>query len=103
MPLPYGGMAVDVERAVYDRFNDATYTFSHTLFGCLEFPVESTEEANSVTDRRRLLAPSGSDVRATDRIKIRGLAYQVNGLPKDWIDPLTGWAPGMQVDLVRVT
>lgn len=103
MPLPYGGITVTVQRAVFDRWNDATYTDHHQISGCLEYPASSTEADNAVTDSRVLLAPNGADILSTDRILIHGLAYQVQGLPKSWTDPFTGWDPGMQVDLVRVS
>lgn len=103
LPLPYGGISVTVQRAEYDRWNDATYTDHHVIGGCLEYPAGSVESDNAMTDNRMLLAPIGSDIKHTDRIKMRGLTFQVEGLPKEWVDPFTGWAPGMEVVLRRVT
>lgn len=104
MPMQFGGITVTVQRAVYDRFNDAAYTDHHTIDGCLEYPTGSTEAAaGAVTDSRMLLAPTGSDIVPSDRIRLGGLLYQVSGLPKDWADPITGWSPGMEVSLERVT
>lgn len=91
-----------VQRASFDKYNDATYVDHHVIDGCLEYPTSSSEDDRAVTDSRTLLVPSGSDVTPMDRIRMKGLLYQVYGLPMDWVDPFTGWAPGMQVILERV-
>jgi len=98
-----GGVSVIVQRASFDRFNDATYVDHHTIDGCLEFPTGTTENNMAVTDSRTLIAPTASDIVPTDRVRLGGLIYQVQGLPKDWVDPFTGWSPGMQVSLERVS
>lgn len=103
LPLSHGGITITVQRATFSRFNDATYADHHTIPGCIEYPQESTEVDMAVTDARIVLVPHASDILATDRIRLGGLDYQVQGLPKDWTDPFTGWEPGMQVSLVRVT
>lgn len=94
---------VTVQRASFNRFNDAAYVDHHTISDCIEYPTGSTEQDMAVTDSRTLLVPSGSDIVPTDRIRLNGLLYQVEGLPMDWEDPLTGWRPGMQVRLERVS
>ena len=98
-----GGIQVTVQRATFDRYNDATYADHHVIDGCIEYPTGSTEQNLAVTDSRTLLAPAHSDILPTDRISLGGLLYQVQGLPKDWVDPFTGWSPGMQVTLERVS
>ena len=37
-----------------------------------------------------------------DRVTIRGLLFQVDGQPAEWVSPFTGWAPGIVVNLERV-
>ena len=103
LPLPHGGISITVQRATYSRFNDATYTDHHDISGCIEYPQESTEADAAVTDNRVLLVPHASDIVATDRVRMNGLLYQVQGLPQDWADPFTGWTPGMRVFLERVS
>lgn len=104
MSLPLsGGLTVTIQRAVYDRYNDAVYADHHTIGGCLEYPTGSTEVGAAVTDRRTLLVPDDSDVLPSDRIVLGGLIYQVDGLPTNWNDPFTGWSPGMSVSLMRVS
>jgi hypothetical protein len=98
-----GGISVIVQRATIDRFNDASYVDHHTIAGCLEYPNGSSEVNAAVTDSRTLLVPADSDIVPTDRIRLGGLIYQVDGLPKNWVDPFTGWSPGMAVSLRRVS
>lgn len=101
--MSIGNTTITVQRATFDRYNDATYVDHHTITGCLEYPTGSTETNQAVTDSRTVLAPSGSDIVPTDRIRLGGLLYQVEGLPMDWHDPYTTWSPGMQVRLERVS
>ncbi len=55
------------------------------------------EAANQVDTDATVYAPAGSDVRATDRIRARGVDYQIVGDPKVW-----GTA-GVVIDLRRTT
>ena len=41
-------------------------------------------------------------VNARDRVTVRGIRYEVQGDPADWINPFTGWSPGGVVNLSRV-
>lgn len=36
-----------------------------------------------------------------DTLVIDGDVYQVDGLPGEWVNPFTGWAPGIEVPVVR--
>lgn len=38
-----------------------------------------------------------------DRVEVAGLSYEVDGNPNAWSSPFTGWSPGVQVNLRRVT
>jgi len=123
MPLANGaGVRVTVIRVVIDDWNDEKLTDSHQIDGCIEYRAGSTETTSGgqdvLSDYRTLLAPPGSDITYTDRVLIhppgvdlvpagdtatrKANTYQVNGRPVDWTNPLTGWSPGMQVDLVRI-
>lgn len=101
--MSFGGETITVQRATFDRYNDATYVDHHTVSGVIQWPTGSVEGEMSVSDDRTLLAPPGSDIVPTDRVKLGGLTYQVKGLPTDWNNPFTGWAPGIEVRLERVT
>jgi hypothetical protein len=120
LPWPFG-VTVTIQRATPNRFNDNTYADHHQIPGCIEYPTATTEEGTTnthVTDNRELLLPPGSDILATDRVLLHPLGvaivapddpirrtniYQVLGGAKDWQNPFTGWHPGMQVSLERIT
>ena len=120
-PFPYATISVTVERPIYDRFNDVAAWTYHRIDGCQEYPASSSETGPNVgiSDVRSLLAPSGSDIQAIDRVVLhapgaeeppplnsparRAVTYQVIGRPKDWTHAMSGWRPGMSVDLEKVT
>jgi head-tail adaptor len=60
--------------------------------GSLE-PVQNAR--NSVESDFDVVLPFGSDVRATDRLVVRGLVCEIQGRPFDWLNPFTGWEAGM--------
>jgi hypothetical protein len=47
--------------------------------------------------------PAGTVVGAIDAVQVAGQTYEVDGSPNDWQHPLTGWRPGVEVRLKRVT
>ena len=49
---------------------------------------------NAVTSGYTLYLPAGSDVTSADRVRVRGVAYEVEGDPADWSNPFTGDNPG---------
>lgn len=57
--------------------------------------LEPLQDArNAVDSDFDVLAPFGADVRAADRLVVRGLTCEVAGRPFDWRSPFTGWEPG---------
>lgn len=60
--------------------------------GSLE-PVQDAR--NAVDSDFDVILPPGSDVTSKDRLVVRGLVCEVAGRPFDWLNPLTGWQPGM--------
>lgn len=100
---------ITVQRATFDRFNDPTYVDHHDVTGCIQYAVvrrsasPSQAAELSVNDRHEVLAPANADVLPTDRVRMNGLLYQVIGLPMDWTDPFTGWSPGVQIMLERIS
>lgn len=122
MTMPWlFGLRVTVQRGAADRYNDRTYADHHQVDGCIDYPTASTEDGLTnahVTNFRELLCPFQPDILATDRVLIHPAGvntvpandpirktntYQVVGSPKDWQNPYTGWAPGTQVSLERIT
>jgi hypothetical protein len=126
-----GDVRVTVQRSATDWRGDETYTDHHVIEGCLEVPSFSTtgristraERDGVLTDSRTIYVPYKSDVLATDRVVIhpdgmlvlppadtpegieirRVNGYQVLGRPMDWSDPLSGWQPGTEVALMKVS
>lgn len=50
----------------------------------------------------RLYLPYGADVKANDRVVVRGNTYDVKGDRGDWHNPFTGAEPGSTVVCKRV-
>lgn len=64
-------------------------------------PVE--DNRNVVFTTPQLFCPPGTHITTKDRVVVRGLVFEVLGDPADWRHPMTGWGPGVVVDLERVT
>lgn len=72
------------------------------------FAPESTQEPRDGTQIRvvataKLYAPPGHGITAGDEITVRGQRFTVEGTPGDWVNPYTGWAPGAELMLRRVS
>jgi hypothetical protein len=93
---PYSGEATGVDWDDPDE---------HEVPGCAFNPGRSSEPLqdarNAVTSQPEVYAPAGVDIVAGDRLVVRGLTFEVDGDPADWISPFTGWAPGLVVALKR--
>jgi hypothetical protein len=86
--------------------NDVYSTASSTLTGCILWPRMSTETVqgqDQVIAGLMLLVPPGVTVKATDRVQVGADVYEVDGQAGSWVSPFTGWAPGNEVALVKVT
>ena len=104
------GEAVDVLRAAaaVDEYDDATSgaDTETTIEGVAVAPRYSSED----NDRRSAVIvgvtcyfPPGSDVLPTDRLRVRGVIYRVDGEPGSWINPFTSADRGLEVAAQRVT
>jgi hypothetical protein len=67
------------------------------ISGCAFAPRSGTGGSTELTDARdtvitgfTLYAPYGTDIRATDRIRVGGQLYEVEGLPGSFRSPFTG-------------
>lgn len=56
---------------------------------------------NQVTSGFTLYMPEGTTITARNRVTVRGGMYKVIGDPADWRSPLTGWRPGIVVQVER--
>ncbi|GAA0632186.1 hypothetical protein GCM10010174_61490 [Kutzneria viridogrisea] len=80
---------------------------THTVEGCGFAPRTATEDVDrrdTVITGLTLYAPAGADIRPTDRIvRVDGTVWEIAGEPGDWWTPLTGWHPGLEIAVTRVT
>lgn len=90
-----------------DTHGNKTWTWADTpVPGCVVWPTGSTEQIqgqDQTSESLTLLAPFGTDVTAYERARIRGLVYEVNGIPSVWASPFTQTRAGVEVRLTRVT
>lgn len=71
--------------------------------GCVVWPGE-TDEPNRVGREivdvvLTVAMPPGTDVTAEDRVVVRGQVLEVAGQPFEYVNPFTGWRPGVVVPL----
>jgi hypothetical protein len=65
--------------------------------------VEQVQGQSLVISQPSVYLPAGTDLSAVDALLIRGDTFEVDGRPSDWVNPFTGWHPGVHVKLRRVT
>ena len=89
-----------------DSHGNATWTWTETpIPGCVVWPTGSTEQTqgqDQTSERLTVLAPYGTDVTAYERARVRGLLYEVHGVPSQWSSPFTTTRAGVEVRLVRI-
>lgn len=60
--------------------------------------IEPIEDArHSVVSDFDLMFPADVTVTAQNRVVVRGLTCEVSGRPFRWVNPFTGWTPGLVV------
>lgn len=64
---------------------------------------ENVQGRDTVVVGLTLFLPAGWKVSATDRFRVRGELYEVDGQPEAFHHPFTGWNPGLPVSVKRVT
>lgn len=64
---------------------------------------ENTDARDQVFIGLSVVMPYGTDVRATDRVKVGDVIYEIDGEPGVHDSPLTGSRMGVEVSLSRVT
>lgn len=113
-PYPFGTTITVQERvaAPVDRYGEVTYTWvSRTIDGCAVAPRSSSRGAGGeLSDGGRqgvivgltVYAPPDSAIDAHARVEIDGELFEVDGEVGRWRSPLTGWAPGDEINLKRV-
>lgn len=56
---------------------------------------------NQVTSGFTLYMPPGTAITPQNRVSVRGVTYDVLGEAAVWINPFTGWEPGIVVQVER--
>lgn len=84
------------------------YADPETIDGVAVAPGSSSEPRNGASQRvitqMSIYPPAGLVVDPRDQFTVRGKRYAVEGdMSGAWVDPFTGWAPGSEVTLKRVT
>jgi hypothetical protein len=73
-----------------DRLDDAPVGAppEHPVEGCAILPRSSYEEEKGwvIVEGRQVIAPYGADVLATDRVRVDGTVWEVDGAPGDYED-----------------
>ena len=73
-----------------DRFDDAPTGTApeHDIEGCVVLPRSSHEEGKGwvIVEGRMVVAPYGADVLATDKVRVDGEVWEVDGAPGEYED-----------------
>lgn len=115
-PFPFG-YTVEVERGTRSEHGDITYTVHHTINGCADAPRysdENNQSRTSVIIGKMLYGPYGADLQSDDRVVLPDMpglpalprkqrTFRVDGDVGQWRNPLTGWTPGFEAALERVS
>lgn len=90
-----------------DAHGNQVWTYAEVdVPGCAVWPTGSDEQIqgqDQTSERLSVMLPFGTRVVATDRARVRGLLYEVTGIPSQWSSPFTGTRAGVEVRLTRVT
>lgn len=83
----------------------ATAEVNVTIAGVAVEPRPSSEPVqdarNAVTSGFTLYLPAGTVVTASQQFVVRGGVYDVLGDAAEWVNPFTGWEPGVVVQVGR--
>lgn len=91
---------------VYDDYGNPVHdTSTVVVVGAFDPAIgfERTDGMDQVQVQPTAYLPSGTAVDSTSKLTIRGLDYEVDGDVESWRSPFTGWRPGIQAPLKRVT
>jgi hypothetical protein len=89
-----------------DAYGNDAFTTTTTVVKGAFAPGGSTEQVQGqdvLITQPTVYLPAGTDVSAVDAIDIDGDRFEVDGTPNHWMNPFTGWQPGVEVRLRRVT
>lgn len=99
-PNPAGFDRYGDTQAVSERRDEIEGAFvaprSSAAFGDIE-----DRGREGVTQGLTLFAPATTDIAHTDQVEVDGVLYDIDGDVARWVNPFTGWQPGVTVALVR--
>lgn len=110
------GITVQVADPSEDDWGDDTPGTPRSISGCVFYPrfsSEAEDNRNTVIVGGVLLAPFGTQISPRSVVTLPehpmvppalwGTHWRVEGQPGGWASPFTGWKPGTEVALERVT
>jgi hypothetical protein len=109
---PLGGELVVVLHRIAlpepDRYGNTRYRTEPTTVEAASVRILGSDErpeggGTSTTDNLEVVLPPGTAVGANDRLRVRGLVYEVDGTPEPERDPMTGGTGGIRVIARRMT
>lgn len=109
---PLGGELVvilhRVELAEPDRYGNTRYSTEEVPVEGAAVRILGSDErpeggGTSITDNLEIILPPDTPVGSNDRIRVRGLVYEVDGTPEEEHDPMTGGRGGVRVIARRST
>lgn len=108
MTFPFGQEITVVRRtrAQPDALGNDTWTSQETVVQGAYNPGSSFELVQGqdlLTVQPTVYLPAGTPIAASDRVKVDGLTYEVDGSPREWRSPFSAWQPGVEIKLKRVT
>lgn len=108
MTFPFGETVTIHRRAPRDDYGQQLPATTHTVDGVAIAPRRASEtnspSRNTVVAGLTAYMPFDADVQAADVIeRFDGTKWNVIGAPLRWRSPLTGWKPGCEAELERVT
>lgn len=108
-PFPQGETLVILRAASSTRDSAGNYVPGADreipVAGCAAWNTGTSERLDAqdqVVELFTVVAPYGTDIRATDRARLRGRVFTVQGQPQPWKSPLTGTTGGVEIRLQRI-
>jgi hypothetical protein len=106
--FPFGQTVTLVKRVKGgpDDFGNDTWTTTMTDVRGAFAPGSSVEQIQGqdiVVTQPTVYLPPGTDATAIDAVQVDGLQYEIDGDPRNWVNPFTGWRAGVEVPLRRAT
>lgn len=89
-----------------DAFGNDTWTTVGAVVQAVVAPVSGSEQVqgrDTLTEQTTVYLAAGTDISHLDAVVIGGQSWEVDGAPVVYEHALTGWRPGIEVRLRRVT